>query len=91
MKYLVALQTGGIMEMPDIKYREFEVIEATTEVVASEIYNKKHNCDYFYGVTLGKIEGGTITLSKAFFEHSEIYYILKEYSKGEPFDIKAKL
>lgn len=52
MKYIVALSTGGLMECPEMYYENFQVIEAENDKQAEEIYNKKNNCNYFWGVTL---------------------------------------
>ena len=57
-KYLVALSVGGLMEMPEITYQDFNIIEADSQDEAREKYNKKHNCSYFYGTCLAeKVEG----------------------------------
>lgn len=62
MKYIVALQTGGLMEDPEIRYEDVEVIEAESEEKAKMIYNIKHNCEFFYGHVLGRIGDGIIYL-----------------------------
>jgi hypothetical protein len=57
-KYLVALSVGGLMEMPDFTYSDFDVIDANSRDEAREIYNKKHNCSYFYGTCMAeKVDG----------------------------------
>ena len=61
-KYIVALQLGGLVEDPEIRYENAEVIEATSEENARAIYNIKHNCEFFYGHVLGRINGATIYL-----------------------------
>lgn len=53
-KYIVALLVGGIMEMPELAYEKFQVIEAENAEQAAEIYNKKNKCSYFYGTTICK-------------------------------------
>lgn len=70
-KWLVALQTGGLMEDPEIRYQMHEVIEAETESDARAIYNKKHNCSFYYGMTFGELiedkpEEYTLKLTKFF-------------------------
>lgn len=52
-KYVVALQTGGLMEDPYIDYDNYQFIEAKTSEEAVEIYNKKNNCSYFSGSCVG--------------------------------------
>ena len=52
-KYTVALQIGGIMEQPHFTYENYQVIEATSEKEATDIYNKRNNCSYFYGTVMG--------------------------------------
>jgi len=54
-KYLVALAVGGVMEQPSFNYQDIGIIEAATPKDASQIYNKKHSCSYFYGATIGEI------------------------------------
>lgn len=57
-KYLVALSVGGLMECPDFTYSDFDVIVANSRNEATEIYNKKHDCSYFYGTCMAeKIDG----------------------------------
>lgn len=64
-KYLVALSVGGVMEMPDFTYSDFEVIDANSRNEATEIYNKKNNCSYFYGCCMAeKIDGKINVINK---------------------------
>jgi len=56
-KYLVALCVGGIMECPEISYKEVEVKEE-----AEEIYNTKNKCSYFYGSCLAENVNGNINI-----------------------------
>jgi hypothetical protein len=64
-KYLVALSVGGLMEMPEITYQDFDIIEAETQDEAREKYNKKHDCSYFYGTCLAeKVDGKIKVLNK---------------------------
>lgn len=48
-KYLVALETGGILEDPDLKYFEYDIINAKNNKDALKTYNKTHNCKFYYG------------------------------------------
>lgn len=48
-RYLVALQVGGIMEHPEYTYQDYQIIEAKSRREAEDIYNKKNNCNYYYG------------------------------------------
>lgn len=52
MKYLVALQVGGIMEQPHFTYQDIQEIEADSEAV--KLYNSRNNCNYFYGTVVGQ-------------------------------------
>ncbi len=52
-KFIVALQVGGLMEEPEIRYCNFEEIEAETRAEAETRYNRKNNCDFFYGKCIG--------------------------------------
>lgn len=47
--YTVALQIGGIMEDPEIRYTNHQDILAKSPDEAERIYNKRNNCEYFYG------------------------------------------
>ncbi len=58
-KYLVALRIGGLMEHPEIEYSNLEEIEAESKVEAERQYNRKNNCDFFYGKCIG-IDGKII-------------------------------
>lgn len=70
-KYLIALQVGGLMEMPEFSYNDFDVIEANTKEEAVEKYNTKNNCSFFYGSCLAeKVKGKIKVLSnKVSYEH----------------------
>lgn len=52
-KYLVALQSGGLMEEPEYKFCNLQEIEAETRAEAEKQYNRKNNCDFFYGKCIG--------------------------------------
>ena len=54
--YIVALCCGGLMEDPDIHYRDYQLIRADSEREAKEKYDKLNNCSYFYGRVMGQIE-----------------------------------
>lgn len=50
-KYIVGLLVGGLMEDPELRVVEpLEVIEAVSAHRAEEIYNKMHDCSYFYAM-----------------------------------------
>ena len=57
MKYIVALEVGGVMEMPQFEYQQAQVIEAETPEEAVDIYNTKNGWDYFYGRVVGRVSG----------------------------------
>jgi hypothetical protein len=48
-KYLVALQIGGLMEDPEIRHIDHQLIEANSPSEAEATYNKVNKCSYFYG------------------------------------------
>ena len=96
-KYLVALATGGVMEMPEFKYSDPEVIEAESCVEAEKEYNKKHNCSYFYGSAVAQLVDGKIkvienNIKVAWLEMLKTNMFFIEYNedsmdprKGDPF------
>ena len=51
-KYLVALSTGGLMEDPELRYGDFEIVEAKDEEHAKYLYNEKHKCTFYFGNVL---------------------------------------
>lgn len=63
-KYLVALAVGGLMECPEITYQDYQEIEADSAEEARMIYNKKNNCDFFYGEVIRKINDDVMTDEK---------------------------
>lgn len=65
--YLIALATGGEMGNPKIEYHNFEAIEANSESEAVEIYNKKHECAYYYGRCIGEIIGNKVLVDINYF------------------------
>ena len=54
MKYLVALQVGGIMEQPHFTYQDIQEIEADSKEEAVKLYNSRNKCNYFYGTVVGQ-------------------------------------
>ena len=63
MEYLVEERAGGLMEMPDWIFYNFNIIDANNEQEARDIYNKRHNCNFFYGSVVGYIQNGNFTLT----------------------------
>ena len=63
-KYIVAEQTGGLQESPELRYSRYDIIEANNEKEGRDIYNKKHNCYYFYGETIGEVIDSIVVLGK---------------------------
>lgn len=55
-KYLVATQCGGVMEAPDVYYKNYQIIAANTPQEACEIYNKKNNCNYYYAAAIMQVD-----------------------------------
>ena len=53
--YLVGLLVGGLMEMPEFKYCNLQLIEATSQDSARRKYNIQNRCDYFYGSVIAEI------------------------------------
>lgn len=64
-KFIVGLQCGGLMEDPKIRYEDKEIIEANSPEEAEEIYNKKHNCSFFYAYCLGEKIGKKVSVNVA--------------------------
>jgi len=60
IKYLVGLCIGGLMECPQVEVIDIEVISATSEKEAEDIYNKKHNCSFYHAHCLGVYSNGII-------------------------------
>lgn len=54
-EYLVALKCGGLMEDPEIYYRNYQIIWADSEDEARKKYNELNNCTYFYGEVIEQI------------------------------------
>ena len=69
-KYIVALQTGGTMEMPSFQYCKAQIIEADTPNDAREIYDHNNNCSYFYGSVIGSVIDGKPILSDSFISNT---------------------
>lgn len=59
--YAVGLQSGGLMECPEITIDEVEIIKARNPWQACDIYNFKHKCDFFYGAVAANIVNGKPT------------------------------
>ena len=65
-KYLIAVSYGGLMEMPQFTYKNYDVIVAESREEAIIAYNKKHNRSYFYGTCMAeKINGEINVINKA--------------------------
>jgi hypothetical protein len=63
MRYLVALQEGGIMERPQITLSNFQVIEANSREEAWAKYNTANHCSYYYGTVIAsKNEIGEVVI-----------------------------
>ena len=58
--YLVALEWGGLMEDPQVKYGDMEIIASSSDKEAVKIYNVKHKCNFFYGRCLGEVIDGEV-------------------------------
>lgn len=52
--YLVALACGGVMEDPDIRYEDYQIIYADSEQEAKEKYNNLNHCTHYYGTVICK-------------------------------------
>lgn len=53
--YLVATQEGGIMEDPQIRYTNQQVIKANSKEEAAQKYNAINNCSYYYGKVIKQL------------------------------------
>lgn len=69
-KFIVALEAGGLMEMPHFEYSAAQVIEAETPEEAVDIYNKKNGCNYFYGCVIGYYLEGKIKHTQRFLDET---------------------
>lgn len=54
--YIVALCVGGLMEDPEIRYEDYQVIRADSASEAERKYNELNGCNYFYGSVVSQIE-----------------------------------
>ena len=54
-EYLVALRCGGLMEDPEIYYKNYQIIRADSMEEAKEKYDKINECSYFYGQVITQI------------------------------------
>ena len=61
-KYLIALRTGGEQGSPGIDYYDFEIIEAESRKAATDIYNQKHKCNYYYGTCMAENVDGKLNI-----------------------------
>lgn len=51
--FIVALAVGGVMEHPDIVYKNKQIIWAYNADEARKLYNEINRCNYYYGEVLG--------------------------------------
>ena len=61
-KYLIATREGGLMECPQITYRNYQVVEAPSRKEALESYNSTNNCTYFHGTTMAEKVDSNVTV-----------------------------
>lgn len=61
-RYVVGLLTGGVMEQPELELFDIEQISAENAKDAEEIYNKKHNCHYYYARCIGEINNENVLI-----------------------------
>ena len=57
--YVVALLTGGVMEMVNWECTDYQIIHADTLEEAQKKYNTLNKCSYYYGHTICRILDGT--------------------------------
>jgi len=78
MKYLVGLLVGGLMEDPQLCFNPpYDIIEGDNREECLSIYNKKHNCFYFYGSIMCSLhEDGIIGMISKYCSEDEIDKIL---------------
>lgn len=55
-QYIVALASGGETGSPALHYSHHQIVNADTKEQAREIYNKEHNCFYYYGSVIAQIK-----------------------------------
>ena len=61
-KFIVALEVGGVMEIPEIEYKNFQIIESIDSLSARNEYDRLNNCDYFYGKCFGEATVETVSM-----------------------------
>lgn len=61
-KYIVALESGGLQEDPNLKYSEYEIIEANDANEAQKKYNTMKKCNFFEGMTIGEVIDNIVIL-----------------------------
>lgn len=54
--YIVALCCGGVMEDPEIHYRDYQLIRADSEDEARRVYDFLNDCTYYYGSVISQVE-----------------------------------
>lgn len=54
--YIVALLCGGVMEDPELYYREYQLIRADSAEEARRYYNFINDCTYYYGSVVCQVE-----------------------------------
>lgn len=57
MTFLVGLAVGGLIEDSELRIEDVEMIEAEDIYKAKSKYDKKHNCSFYYGKTIGIVDG----------------------------------
>lgn len=62
--FIVATRIGELMEQSDIKYQDFQIIDAKHPDIARRDYDKINNCEYYCGEVIGEIVGNTVFIGK---------------------------
>lgn len=82
MIYIVGLLTGGLMEDPILKFTApYDIIEADSDKEARAIYNKKHECNYFYGSIMCTIVDDIITDVNPNCSYNECWRVLNNKNR----------
>lgn len=79
--YAVGLQSGGLMEDPEITIDEVEIIKARNPWQACDIYNFKHKCNFFHGAVAADIVDGKPTNVSRYVKLDHVLNALDNYRK----------
>lgn len=56
MKYIVTSVVGGVIERPEVEYKNMQLVEADSEIEAENKYTKENKKDNFIGICIGEYD-----------------------------------